>query len=799
MPFSIFKSKFGYTNRTVMILLRNTLLLLLITVQLFAQQVSLPRSTPEAEGVSPEGIIQFLDAAAKSKHEFHSIIVMRHGKVIAEGWWNPYRPDLKHTMYSVSKSFAATAVGFAVAEKKLSVEDKVVSFFPDEVPAQISPYLAELRVKHLLTMTVGQVPDPTGPVAVSQNWVKTFLNTPILDEPGSKFLYNSVATYMLSAIVQKVTGQKVVDYLQSRLFQPLGITGIDWETDLKGINTGGWGLRLKTEDMAKFGQLFLQKGMWNGKQILPSSWVEEASTMKIMQEPDAPQVKKDSSDWLQGYCYQMWRSRHNSYRGDGAFGQYILVWPDQDAVVAVTAETTDMQGELDLIWKHILPSFQDKKLSNSKATKQLKDRLAALALPLPVSKSNAALEATVSGKTYNIVTNDRRFKSVSFDFKNNNCHLTLNTDSLVHTFDFGSGKWVKGETSRYGVYLVALAKNNRVGLPAFKVSGSYSWKDEKTLELILRYDESPHHEVIHCNFDEDVVSVDFENMFIPTEKRKIHRGIQEKPLANPPRLIVRGDDMGFSHSANQALIKSYREGIETSIEVIVPSPWFPEVVKLLKQNPRIDVGLHFAITSEWDNVKWRPLTDAPSLRNEDGYFYQMLYPNKDYPKQAVMDNAWKVEDVEKEMRAQIEMAKKYIPHVSHVSGHMNGLAFAPEVKALAAKLSKEYHLPMVDVDGAKEFGINYTWFDLKNKTTEQRIDAFIEMLNKLEDGKTYVYVEHPGLDNDELKAISHIGYEDVAQGRQDITTIFTSEKVKEAIVRKGIKLVSYKEVLEVKK
>ncbi len=775
------------------------LVFLFISHALTAQTVSLPRSTPEAEGVLSEGILQFVDEAAKSKHEFHSIMIVRHGKVIAEGWWNPYKPDLVHTMYSVSKSFTATAIGFAVTEKKITVEDKVISFFPEDVPAQVSPYLAELRIRDLLSMTAGQAPDPTGPVAVSQNWIRTFLNTPLLDKPGSKFLYNSAATYMLSAIVQKVTGQKVIDYLQSRLFQPLGIKGIDWETDGKGINTGGWGLRLKTEDMAKFGQLFLQKGMWNGKQVLPAAWVEEASTMKIDQDPTAPQVKKDSSDWLQGYCYQMWRSRNNSYRGDGAFGQYILVWPDQDAVIAVTAETSDMQGEFNLLWKYILPAFKEGKLPNSKATKQLKDRLALLALPLPTSKPNTAIESGLSGKTYNIVTNDRRLKSVSFDFKNNNCHLTLNTDSAVHAFDFGSGKWATGETSRKGVYLVARATNNRVGLPAFKYAGSYSWKDDKTLELILRYNESPHHEVIRCVFTDDLVSIDFENRFAPPELRKIHKGILEKPLVNPPRLIVRGDDMGFSHSGNQALVKSYREGVETSIEVIVPSPWFPEAVKLLKQNPRVDVGLHFAITSEWDNVKWRPLTEAASLRNEDGYFYQMLYPNKDYPKQAVMDNKWTIEDVEKEMRAQIETAKKYIPQLSHVSGHMNALAFDPKMKELTAKLSKEYNLPMVDADGVKEFGINYVWFDLKGKNTEQRIDAFIEMLSKLEAGKTYVYVEHPGLDDPELRAISHIGYEDVAQGRQDITTVFTSEKVKEAIVRKGVKLVSYKEALETKK
>lgn len=784
-----------------MIRLKNVvyIFLFLISSQLLAQSVSLPRSTPEAEGVSSEGILQFLDAAAKSKHEFHSIMVLRHGKVIAEGWWKPYQPGLVHTMYSVSKSFTATAVGFAVAEKKLSVEDKVISFFPDDVRSQISPNLSELKVKHLLTMSAGQAPDPTGPVAMSDNWVRTFLKTPIVDGPGSKFLYNSVATYMLSAIVQKVTGQKIIDYLQPRLFQPLGITGIDWETDPHGINTGGWGLRLKTEDMAKFGQLFLQKGLWNGKQILPASWVEEASTMKIEQDLKATQAEKDSSDWLQGYCYQMWRSRHNSYRGDGAFGQYILVWPDQDAVVIVTAETPDMQGEINLIWEHLLPAFKDKKLPASKATKQLKDRLINLALPLPVSKPNTIIETGLSGKTYNIVTNDRRFKSLSFDFKSNNCHLVLNSDSAVHAFDFGSGKWATGETTREGVYLVKIAKHNRVGLPPFKYAGSYSWKDDKTLELILRYNESPHHEVIQCTFQDDVVSVDFQNMFNQNDERKIHRGILEKPLVNPPRLIVRGDDMGFSHSGNLALIKSYKEGIETSIEVIVPSPWFPEAVKLLKQNPRVDVGLHFAITSEWDNVKWRPLTAAASLRNEDGYFYQMLYPNKDYPKQSVMDNNWKLEDIEKEMRAQIEMAKKYIPNLSHVSGHMNALTFSPDMKALTSKLAKEYNLPMVDTEASKDYGINYVGFDFRNKNTEQRIDAFIEMLNNLEAGKTYVYLEHPGLDDPELRAISHIGYEDVAVGRQDVTAMFTSEKVKEALVRKGIKLVSYKEAMEVKK
>ena len=190
---------------------------------------------------------------------------------------------------------------------------------------------------------------------------------------------------------QKVTGQKTIDYLKPRLFHTLGIEGIDWEVDPNGINVGGWGLRLKTEDMAKFGQLFLQKGTWNGKQILPAAWVEEASTMKIMQDPDAPQAKKDSSDWLQGYCYQMWRSRYNSYRGDGAYGQYILVLPEKDAVIIITSETSNMQKETQPGVEISVTGFSGGQIKSQPESEQaIKNRLASLALPLPVTSVNVS-------------------------------------------------------------------------------------------------------------------------------------------------------------------------------------------------------------------------------------------------------------------------------------------------------------------------------------------------------------------------------------------------------------------------
>ena len=236
-------------------------IVLVTCLQVSAQKSTLPHSkTPEEQGVSAAGISSFLDAAAKSKTEFHSFVFMRHGKVVAEGWWNPYNMNLKHSMYSCSKSFTAAAVGFAVTEGKVKLDDKVVNIFPDDVPANISPNLAELTVKDVLIMSDGQDPDPTTVIPPKDNWVKEFLATPVVNKPGTKFLYNSMGTYMLSAIVTKVTGEKVIDYLKPRLFTPLGIEDIDWEVSPQNINTGGWGLRIQTEGMAKFGQLYLQKG-----------------------------------------------------------------------------------------------------------------------------------------------------------------------------------------------------------------------------------------------------------------------------------------------------------------------------------------------------------------------------------------------------------------------------------------------------------------------------------------------------------------------------------------------------------
>ncbi|MFN4145031.1 MAG: serine hydrolase domain-containing protein [Runella sp.] len=469
----------------------------------------LPRSTPESQGVDSGGIIRFLEALSQSKHEMHSLMILRHGQVIAEGWWQPYAPDLKHTLYSMSKSFTSTAIGLAVAEGKLQTSDKVISFFPDDLPPTISENLAKLSIKDLLMMSVGQAAEPK--IRNESHWVRAFLATPIEHTPGSVFLYNSMATYMCSAILQKVTGQKLIDYLRPRLFEPLDIQNPDWEEDSQGINTGGWGLRVRTEDLAKFGQLYLQKGLWKGHQIIPKEWVEEATTFKIQQPPAANATRPTAqNDWQQGYCYQFWRCQHNAYRGDGAFGQYTIVMPDQEAVIAITSETPDMQGILDLIWTHLLPAMKPKPLSPSPTSKRLKQILSGLALLPPKGDSISPKTNDILGKTYQIAPNDLHLQSLRLtEPVANRYELVLQYSDKIQTIPYEMGKWGLGQTTSLAPTLVASTQIKRpVG---GKIASSGLWKTPNMLEITIRYYESPHREWLTLTFDNDQVEVSFDN------------------------------------------------------------------------------------------------------------------------------------------------------------------------------------------------------------------------------------------------------------------------------------------------
>lgn len=327
----------------------------------------LPRAKATAQVT--EAFEQYLKAVADSSEDLHSVMVLQHGKVLVE---KQIAPDTAHIMNSVSKTFTSAAVGFAISEGLLSLEDKIVDIFPESVPEEPQERLAEITVRHLLTMNSGHAKDPTHAFQYEdKDWVYNFMSWPIEFEPGSCYCYNSLGTYVLSAAVQKVTGQKVVDYLETRLWQPLGIEKPKWLESPAGINTGGWGLFIHTEDMARMGLCLLNGGKFCGKQVIPADWVCEMSANQVpsvgaglnenqMKEileahPGLPYFLPENSDWVQGYGYQMWRCRHNAFRADGANGQYIIVLPEKDAVIVTTAFIKNMQQELNLIWDYLLP------------------------------------------------------------------------------------------------------------------------------------------------------------------------------------------------------------------------------------------------------------------------------------------------------------------------------------------------------------------------------------------------------------------------------------------------------------
>ena len=490
----------------------------------------LPRSTPEAQGISSEGILSFLEALGKSQHEFHSLILMRHGHIVAEGYWRPYRRESPQMLYSLSKSFTSTAIGFAVAEKRLSVDDRVLAFFPQDRPETVSEHLAALRIKDVLSMSVGHAKDSTPSFRGEENWVRAFLSLPIEHPPGTAFLYNSGATYMLSAIVQKVSGQKLIDYLQPRLFGPLGIEHTSWESCPRGINTGGWGLKVQTESLARFAQFYLQKGKWNGKQLLPAEWIEEATSFKIQQPaPDLERAKRES-DWHQGYCYQFWRCRHQAYRGDGAFGQYAIVLPEQDAVIAITSESANMQGQMDLIWEHLLPAMKDTAVPAAPdAQARLKQKLGSLAILPAKGQMASPRAAAISGKRFEIKSNEAGVQSVSFQFHRGSCLFSLKDGKGEYTVRCGLGRWLDGETAMPGT--PPKLTSGKLA-PISKIAAGGTWKDDNTFEMTWRFYETPHHDTVTCRFEGQKVRVEYlDSLTAMTPGRKDKRPTLEGELA----------------------------------------------------------------------------------------------------------------------------------------------------------------------------------------------------------------------------------------------------------------------------
>jgi CubicO group peptidase (beta-lactamase class C family) len=452
----------------------------------------LSRSTPEEQGVSSNSILRLLDHIKEHNLELHSLMILRHGHVITEGWWHPYRSDREHMLFSLTKSFTSIAVGFAISEGLLSLEDTLASFFP-EIEIKHANEFRDIQVRDLLTLSVGHEKATMGwdLQQIEGSWVEYFLNIPLDHTPGTRFLYNTSATQMLSAIVDRVSGLQLIDYLEPRLFQPLGISRPYWQTSPEGHNTGGHGMSLKTEDIAKFGQFLLQQGFWKGRQLLSKKWIQEATSLQIVNGDN-----KDD-DWQQGYGFQFWLSRHGAYRADGAYSQFCIVLPVQDAVVIITSGTHNGPSILNLVWKYLLTAMVDHPLPvDNHARTILNQQLNHLMIHTPVLMNDSLLAEKVSNRVFKMDANEKNIKEVSIMFKRDFCIFVLKDDFGEHSIKCGYQEWIEGTTTMFDNDLHSVYQPAKM-----TVCAKAGWRNETEFEMSWCFVNTPFTDTVVCQFE----------------------------------------------------------------------------------------------------------------------------------------------------------------------------------------------------------------------------------------------------------------------------------------------------------
>jgi CubicO group peptidase (beta-lactamase class C family) len=440
----------------------------------------LPTSTPAEQGVDSGGIARFLDALeADPRIDPHGIVIIRHGAIVAEGWWSPYTADRLHLLYSLSKTFTSTALGFAVAEGLVDLDDFVVDHFP-EFAHEIGPRSATIRVRHVAAMASGHTQemveaafetDPHEPV-------RGFLLHEPEREPGSVFTYNQPCTYTVAAIVQRATGLPLTEYLRPRLFEPIGIGEVSWQQYPPGRDIGFSGLHATTDAIARLGLLYLQGGRWDGHQVLPEGWAGEVRARHVDTSSES------ESDWRLGYGLQVWLSRHG-YRGDGAYGQFTLVLPDHDAVVAITEASTATQATLDAVWEHLVPAFGAGPLDGA-GDAALEQRLAGLSLPATQGHTEPAGDAQGwEGNYTGEPGSETALVAISLSAENGGWTAVLEDGSRRLVLPVGAPGWtsVEGQDG------------------ALPVAVSGGWTDDGLLRLDLLFLETPHRLFVELRSD----------------------------------------------------------------------------------------------------------------------------------------------------------------------------------------------------------------------------------------------------------------------------------------------------------
>ncbi|HEY3755530.1 MAG TPA: serine hydrolase [Opitutaceae bacterium] len=442
----------------------------------------LPRSLPESQGVDSAQVLKLVDAFDHRIKSVNSLMLVRHGRVVAEGWWSPYQSQDVHILYSITKSFVSTAVGFAVQEGRLSVDDRVESFFPDLGPAHPALQLGNMRVRDLLRMSTGHQVDSIGQLrAGGIEWTRTFLGLDVPFKPGTHFLYDSGGAYMLGAIIQRVTGQTVEAYLEPRLFEPLAIRQHPWGLSAEGVDLCDGGLSLRTEDLAKFGQLYLQRGRWDGKQLLSAAWVDAATSLQTSNGSDP------AGNWDQGYGYLFWMNKGPGYRADGSLGQFCFVMPKADAVLAVTSGTSDLAGLMDLVWQYLPLALHDAALpENVAGDSRLQTRLRSLVIPGPAGEAHSGQAAAYAGKEYALQPNPLGLQTVALDATPSGPQIRIRDAGGEHVLRCGAGRWERGHTD----FLPRIS--DLWSQKQSKIAAWGAWAGDTTFVADVCFDETPY-------------------------------------------------------------------------------------------------------------------------------------------------------------------------------------------------------------------------------------------------------------------------------------------------------------------
>lgn len=397
--------------------------------------------TPESQGLPSLAVIDLIEAFAKHTPNMHSLLIARRGVTIAEGYYDPYSAEEPHMLFSLSKSFTSVAVLFAVQEGLVSLESRVIEVLKSRAPENPSENLKKLRVRDLLAMATGHKTEPDI-WSLDKDYAEVFFGHPIEFEPGTHFLYNTSATYMLSLVVKQVSGLDLVPFLQPRLFTPLGINGSRWSKSKEGVTVGGFGLRITTREINTFGQFLLQRGEWKGQQLLSADLIDQAASKQVSNGNDLV------SEWAQGYGFQFWMCRHGAYRGDGAYGQFLVIHPASQLVVSITSDCGDMQKVLELLWEHLLAELHPEPLpEDPEAHEALTKQLSTLELPVPLARPNTPGKISSEPQTYIFDgKNALEITRMKLWREGNTIHFSIDDTDASHRFTAPLNAWSESQS-----------------------------------------------------------------------------------------------------------------------------------------------------------------------------------------------------------------------------------------------------------------------------------------------------------------------------------------------------------------